>query len=342
MLDAGTSCETAADLRVLYRSAEARAARLRVLVEASRALTSCDADGLDAAVQQVALRAAHLAGYAQGQIVAADAAVHPRESSLVLPLVAPGGSGETIGALMLEQRVGAPSADDREALDIIVQLVGSALAARAREAQLARLLTELLGAQEAERSRVAHELHDGVAQSAAALARRLDLAADGEPEDLAEATRQARALVRELRQVIAGMRPPALDDLGLAPALRQLADDAGDTLGVSLTVDLAARPSAAMETALFRIVQEGLNNARAHAGPGAQVVVRIEQDAGTYRITIADDGVGFDPLAVAAPGGAGGLGLAYMRERIARLGGHLRIAAAPGQGCHLLAEIPAG
>lgn len=333
--------DTAADLRTLYRAAEARAARLRVLVEASRLLTSCEAEGLEAAAQDVAQQAAHLAGFATGRVAARDAPPRAGDDALVLPLVAPGAGGMTIGALVLEQRLGTLAPEDREALAILAQLIGSALAARAREARLARLLAELLGAQEAERSRVAHELHDGVAQSAAALARRLELAADGDYADLAEATRQARALVRELRQVITGMRPPALDDLGLAAALHQLAEDARDGIAVSLAVDLAARPCEAIETALFRIVQEGLNNARLHAGKDAHVMVRIAEEEGAYRIAITDNGPGFDPRAVAAPAGARGLGLAYMRERIERLGGRLDIIAAPGAGCRLLAEIPA-
>lgn len=334
-------CDTAADLRALYRAAEARAARLRVLVEAGRALASCRPDELDEAAQLAARQAAHLAGFAQGRIAAVEPPAETPDDRLVLALSAPGGNGPPVGALVLERRIGTPAPEDREALGILAQLVGSALAARAREKRLAQLLAELLGAQEAERSRVAHELHDGVAQSAAALARRLDLAADGDPADLVEATRQARALVRELRRVIAGMRPPALDDLGLAPALRQLADDARGEIAVSLAVDLATRPPANIETALFRIVQEGLNNARAHAGSGAHVTVEVTEDAGAYRIGIVDDGAGFDPDALAAPEGRRGLGLAYMRERVERLGGRLEVVSAHGQGCRLFAEVPA-
>jgi len=332
--------DTAADLRALYRAAEARAARLRVLVEASRTLGACRAEELDAAARQVAGQAAHLAGFARGRIAAAGEPAPAGAGCLVLPLAPSGGMAEPVGALVLEQPIGTPSAEDGEALAILAQLIGNALAARAREARLAVLLAELLGAQEAERSRIAHELHDGIAQSAAALARRLELAEDGSPADLAEATRQARAMVRELRQVIAGMRPPALDDLGLAPALRQLASDAGETLSVSLAIDLPQRAPAAIETALFRIVQEGLSNARRHAGPGTQVVVQIAHAEGAYRVTIGDDGAGFDPAARAAGSSARGLGLAYMRERIERLGGRLEIASAPGRGCRLMAELP--
>lgn len=333
--------ETASDLRVLYRAAEARAARLRVLVEASRTLAASPPGELAAAAQTIAAEAAHLAGYAQGSIASADDLPLSGEDSLVVPLEAPGSGRDRVGTLVLEQRVGSHTADDREALGILGQLVGGALAAHAREARLATLLAELLGAQEAEHSRVAHELHDGVAQTAAALARRLDLATDGDPEDLVLAARQARGLVRELRQVISGMRPPVLDDLGLAAALRQLIEDAGAAQDVTFDVKLGARPPTLFETAMFRIVQEGLNNARAHAGAGAHVTIRVSETEGHYRVEIRDNGAGFDPRSRLASTTGRGLGLSYMRERINRLGGTLVISSAPAQGCRIIAEIPA-
>lgn len=334
--------DTASDLRALYRAAEARAARLRVLVEASRTLAASASGELDEAARTIAAEAAHLAGYARGTVLEAAAEAAPDADSLIVPLAAPGSGGSVVGTLVLDDRIGTPSTDDREALGILGQLLGGAIAARAREARLATLLAELLGAQEAERSRIAHELHDGVAQSAAALARRLDLAADGDPADLAAAAGQARALVRELRQVIAGMRPPALDDLGLAAALRQLIDDAAASQDVALDISLAGRPPALVETALFRVLQEGLNNARAHAGAGARVSIRVGEADGHYRAEILDDGAGFDPEAILARSPGRGYGLAYMRERINRLAGRLEIKSAPGHGCHVIAEIPAG
>lgn len=303
-------------------------------------LAASDAEELDVAARRIATEAAHLAGYARGIILGLGDAPIPGEDSLVVPLEAPGSGGQRVDTLVLEHRIGTPSADDREALGILGQLIGGALAARLREARLATLLTELLGAQEAERSRVAHELHDGVAQSAAALARRLDLAADGDPADLDLAAQQARALVRELRQVIAGMRPPVLDDLGLAAALRQLIDDAGATQAVTLDVSLSARPPAHIETALFRVVQEAFNNASAHAGAAACVNISLRETANSYVAAIDDDGCGFDPVAQAASASGRGLGLAYMRERIDRLGGRVGITSAPGKGCCILAEIP--
>lgn len=336
--------DSAADLRVLYRAAEARAARLRVLVEAGQALASAIPNTLDAVAGDVARAAAHLAGFAEGCIAVVDLEIAICGDSLILPLKAPGGDTALPEALVLNGQRGTPSAEDRETLTILCQLIGASLSARAREARLARLLGELLRSQETERTRIAHELHDGVAQSAAALMRRLELAGDGDPADLASAHDQARGLVGELRRVIAGMRPPVLDDLGLVPALRQLAAGSeahGLPVSLELTPDDSARPATMIETALFRVVQEALNNARAHAGPEVCVRVELTCDADHWRLAVRDNGSGFDPAAHRTPRAAGGLGLAYMRERIELLGGRLTIASSVGAGCTLLVEIPA-
>lgn len=340
--DAQLHGETAADLRALYRAAEARAARLRAIVEAGQTLASATRNEVGDAVNKVAQDAAHLAGFVRGFIMQQVDGASEADDRLYVPLMAPASEGIPGGVLVLEHRVGAPSVEDREALGLIAHLIGSTLAAHARETRLAILLTELIGAQEAERSRVAHELHDGVAQSAAALARRLELATDGEPADLNQATSQARALVRELRQVITGMRPPVLDDLGLAPALEQLVEEAGDSLNIKLMVEIEVRPVAAIETALFRIVQEGLNNARMHAGGNARVMVRITMEDERYVVEISDNGQGFAPDTPSNVKKGRGLGLAYMRERVERLGGSLLVTSVPGKGCNLLVELPAG
>lgn len=340
--------DNAAELRSLYRAAEARAARLRVLVEAGQALATATSETLDSAVSDVARAAAHLAGYENGQVIddVGDEKVRKAagEDRLIFQLTAPGSDAPSSSVLVLEGRRSAPSAEDREALAVVCQLIGASLSARAREARLARLLGELLRGQEIERSRIAHELHDGVAQSAAALMRRLELASDGDPGDLAKARDQACDLVSELRRVIAGMRPPVLDDLGLVPALHQLAAEA-QTSGMAVALEIAPdadrRPAAAIETALFRVAQEALNNALAHAGLEVRVTLRLACDAGRWRLSVRDDGCGFDPDAGRAPHGAGGLGLAYMRERIELLDGRLTITSTPGAGCTLLAEVPA-
>lgn len=336
--------ENTADLRALYRAAEARAGRLRVLAEAGQALASATPETLDVVAASVARAAAHLAGYAQGYIAETHVAVPAASGALALELRAPGADGTVIGVLVLEDRRSEAGAEERETLGLICQLLGASLSARARERRLSLLLGELLRSSEIERSRIAHELHDGVAQSAAALMRRLELAEDGDPADLTHARDQARALVGELRRVIAGMRPPVLDDLGLVPALRQLAADAA-AQGIPVTLDLALadedRPAPLLETALFRVMQEALNNARAHAGPGVHAAVSLSGGGGWLVLEVRDDGCGFDPATIRQPGAAGGLGLAFMRERIELLGGRLTIASAPGQGCTLRAELPA-
>lgn len=336
--------ENAADLRQLYRAAEDRAARLRVLADAGQALAAASPEALDAVAADVARAAAHLAGFANGYVASSDKVAAAMPGTLVLDLKAPGSDGTEIGVLVLEERRGEPGAEDRETLGLLCQLLGASLSARARERRLAMLLGKLLGGHEAERSRIAHELHDGVAQSAAALMRRLELAGDGDPNDLAMAREQAKALVGELRRVIAGMRPPVLDDLGLVPALRQLAEDAASA-GLAVTLDLVLapdkRPAAVTETTLFRVVQEALNNARMHAGPATKVVVQLRRAGANITLCVRDDGCGFDPAALRQPGAAGGLGLAYMRERIALLGGQLVITSTPGAGSMITAELPA-
>ena len=335
--------ETAADLRSLYRAAEARAGRLRVLVEAGQALAAARPDALDSVAAGVALTAARLAGYADGRIAPADCADALAADSLVFVLRAPGSAGEAIGTLILEDKRGEAAAEDRETVGLLCQLLGASLSARSREQRLALLLGELLRSHETERSRIAHELHDGVAQNAAALMRRLELACDGDLADLAKARDQARALVGELRQVISGMRPPVLDDLGLVPALQQLAAEA-EAGGLAITLDLALtaanRPEPAIETGVFRVAQEALNNARAHAGAGVRVYVGLRHAAEGLILEISDDGRGFEPAAIRHAGPTGGLGLAYMRERIELLGGRLTLVSAPGQGCRLKAEFP--
>lgn len=335
--------ENTAELRALYRAAEARAARLRVLADAGQALAAAGPETLDAVAANVAQEAAHLAGFARGYVAEPDAAGLAAPDRLVLDLRAPGSEGAAIGLLVLEDRRGDLSGEDRETLGLLCQLLGASLSARARERRLGLLLSELLRGHEVERSRIAHELHDGVAQSAAALMRRLELACDGDPADLAMARDQARALVIELRRVIAGMRPPVLDDLGLVPALRQLAAES-EASGLAVTLDLAVaadnRLSSAVETALFRVVQEALNNTRAHAGKGARARVRLSHQNGALALSVRDDGCGFEPAIHTPQGSDRGLGLAYMRERIALLGGKFSIASAPGRGCSLDVELP--
>lgn len=346
MLDSGsTTVGNAHDLSRLYRAAEARAARLRLLVEAGRVLAGAQGAELDTAVNSVARQAAHLLGYAEGRIETRQEAHQARvgPNSLALPLL-PAGATRPVGILRVHGR-SAPGSevdpDDEEAVGVLRQLVAGALAARAREARLTGLLAQLFGAQERERAHVARELHDGVAQTATAAMRHMELAAEsGDTVDAVRASELARQTVGELRAVIAGMRPTALDDLGLAPALEQLtralADDGFDA---RLSIGAVGRLPAALEVALFRVVQEALNNVRSHAGSRCRVDVVLTALPGDLVLDIRDTGCGFD---IDAPrnDGRAHLGLAFMAERVGLLGGTLAVESAPGSGTRVCAKVP--
>ena len=192
--------------------------------------------------------------------------------------------------------------------------VGAEAAAAERRA----LLQRVVAAQEEERRRVAHEVHDGVAQLAHAAALRLDDLAErlapGVPPtaadlaDLARARDLARRAAADARRMIAGLRPEALDALGLAEAVRQ---EVAALRAEGWRADYAGggpaplRLPPAAETTLFRIAQEALTNVRKHAGPGVRVRVRLAAARGGARLTVQDWGRGFDPAAAGAAAGSG-------------------------------------
>ena len=197
-----------------------------------------------------------------------------------------------------------------------------------------------MAAAEAERGRWARELHDETLQGLGALrlllvaARRGDDArlragVDGAIEHVEREIEALRGLVRELR-------PAALDELGLAPAIEGLAERVGRHAGLEIhsEVRLSGRPAPDVETALYRIVQEALNNAVRHA-EAAEVHVFVRAEPGALRVEVDDDGRGFDPDAP-----TNGFGLAGMRERVALLGGELAVESSPA-GTHVAAVLPA-
>jgi signal transduction histidine kinase len=201
-----------------------------------------------------------------------------------------------------------------------------------------------LDAREDEIRRVANALHDyaGLLATSAQLA--LDDVRRALPDGGGEAVRRlARCLTlleEDLRGLSRELRPPALDELGLAPALRSLAADFERRLEipVRVTASVGARPDPRLEIAAYRIVQESLANVARHAR-AATVEVVAEQADGRLRVTVRDDGTGFDPGAVR---GGRGLGLAAMRERAEALGGRLDVASEPGAGTEIRAVMPLG
>jgi len=204
-----------------------------------------------------------------------------------------------------------------------------------------------VAAAEAERSRWARELHDETLQALGNL--RLILSSSrrrGEPQAMADAVDQALEQleldITTLRGLITELRPAALDQLGLEPALMALLDRTRRAgLEVEAEVALALergdapdRLAGELETGVYRIVQEALTNASKHGAP-TSVIVRVVEDGGCVSVSVSDDGRGFDPGASTA-----GFGLAGMRERVELLGGKLSLASAPGQGTTVAVTLP--
>lgn len=219
-----------------------------------------------------------------------------------------------------------------------------------RTARLGHVLRKMISAQEAERLRLARELHDETAQALAALTIALDRTRDdletGPAETLArirEARSIAAGLLEEIRRLILGLRPSVLDDLGLVPAIRWLCEtsltDRG--IGVSIETDQAgSRLPSHIEVALFRIIQEAVGNVARHAR-ARHVRVALEVADGVARVTVADDGAGFDVgRAVGPPGLDGGVGLVGMQERVGLLGGGIAIRSRIGGGTEIVVNVP--
>jgi signal transduction histidine kinase len=221
--------------------------------------------------------------------------------------------------------------------------------AERREALRGELLGRVVSAQEAERQRIARELHDETGQALTAIGMGLrgvssTLAAD--PGKAGLHLRRLEILVGraldELQRLIADLRPSHLDDLGLPAAVRWYAGEAQNRAGVPIHVEIlgTARPiSATVNTALFRVVQEAITNVVKHAQAHA-VTVSLEFAEGEVRVQVKDDGRGFEPAGLANHADRPAWGLLGMRERAALLGGHMSLRSAAGEGTIVEVRIP--
>jgi PAS domain S-box-containing protein len=226
-----------------------------------------------------------------------------------------------------------------------------------REKKLQELVGKILVAQEEERRRVAYEVHDGLAQVAAAAHQHLQAFAHYHPpaneegrEELKRVANLVRQTVGEARRVIADLRPTALDEFGLRSAIRLHLDALrADGWRIAYEDSLGdERLPAATETAIFRVVQEALNNVGKHAGTtrvGVSLVRRPQGplgpgEKGSIQLRIRDYGRGFLPADGSGGGPGERVGMAGMRERVTLLGGVFRVASRPGVGTLVLAEIP--
>jgi two-component system sensor histidine kinase UhpB len=209
--------------------------------------------------------------------------------------------------------------------------------------------THILNAQEQERKRIARELHDETSQVLTSLLISLAILEESvhtqEARDrIAETRTLAHQTLRAIRNLSTDLRPSALDDLGLLPALRWFVKEYQQK--TSLDVDFLAqgfkeRLPAAMETALYRIVQEALTNIAKHAH-AKKVCVTLQEEADTISATITDDGCGFDPEKLPKTQGQtiGGWGLVGMYERANLLDGTMSVETQPGKGTIIRARIP--
>lgn len=204
-----------------------------------------------------------------------------------------------------------------------------------------RRLNEVL---EGELKRIAHALHDEAGQLLASVHIAIaDIAAEVPPElqdRLAEITGLLKQIEVELRNLSHELRPTLLDNLGLIPAIEMLAEKVAKRTGLTVSVagETGARLPPAVETALYRIVQEALNNAVKH-GHAKSVRIELQRMPLKVSCTVRDDGSGFD---MRHQPSAGGLGLIGIRERLNALGGSLRVVSGPHRGTTLLADVPLG
>lgn len=218
-----------------------------------------------------------------------------------------------------------------------------------RGRKLKDLVGKLVAAQEEERRRVAYEIHDGLTQVAIAAHQRLQAYADDHPPvstdgqvDMARALELVRRTVMEGRRVIENLRPTALDEFGLASALRlQVEELEKEGWEISYQETLGEEClSPEVETALYRVAQEALTNVRKHART-KRARVALTHQPGRVRLEVRDEGRGFDPRATLGSNGPGErVGLSGMRERVELLGGELSITSEPGRGTSVVAEVP--
>ena len=216
---------------------------------------------------------------------------------------------------------------------------------RLANAELRRLNEQLNVVQEAERKRVATELHDGISQLLVTAKYGIENAIQSKStkSGLVRNSEQALSIIdqsiAEVRRISRALRPTVLDDMGLAAALNTLSNDFENSTSIVIKSDVKPVKnllSDESKTALYRVAQEALTNIAKHA-KATKVELGLAKRGGRIVLTIVDNGIGFDR---AAPEFSKGLGLQNITERIDRFGGSISIIAKPGAGCKLTARLP--
>jgi signal transduction histidine kinase len=262
-------------------------------------------------------------------------------SALYVPLLV---RNEAIGVIAVHDKNGAdPRFTDEDLRITEIFAARAAVAVELRQRVARNALERVLSAQEDERRRLARELHDETGQALTSILlglRGLEDAKD--PEALRAAVGEVRDLVRstlqDVRRLAVELRPKALDDFGLVPAVERLTESFAEQTGIDVEfvhniTDSRLPPG--IETALYRIVQESLTNVVKHARAG-HVSIVLTGKHGSVSILVEDDGVGFEP----SRSRGDGLGLLGMRERVELLGGRMTVESRPGAGTTFVAEVP--
>jgi signal transduction histidine kinase len=278
---------------------------------------------------------------------------------LSLPLTA---QQRVIGSLLLSRGeipgpLGPVSEAEFKLMAGIAQQLGLSLEnaqlyqeAQERESMLAELLHKVVGAQEAERQRIARELHDATGQSLTAIAlglRGVETRLEGDSSGLVEQIRELKSFgvnaIGELREIIADLRPSHLDDLGLVAALQWYVQEFENRHALPTMFVLEGqrmRLPAGYEIVLFRIVQEALTNIAKHAR-ATEAGVKLEFFPAQVAVTITDNGRGFDPKAIIYNQRPHtGWGLLGIQERALLLGGQCEFVSQPGQGACIRVIVP--
>ena len=341
----------------LERVMEAIVERGRALVEARAliillregedlvvAATAAVSGGLDPNVANLRIRAQEASEQVLlGRFTGADLGAQESGRALIAPLLF---RGDPLGVVVALDRIGEPGRFDEEDQRMLEAFAASAATGVATARSMAEeRLQNTIDAAEQERSRWARELHDETLQALAVLRMRLSSALREEGPEALKRTGQAAVEqiddeIVKLRRLITELRPASLDSIGLEAALQALAEQhqQGSTLVVDCDLELSRveedRPTPILETAVYRLVQEALNNVSKHSmARRADLTVRASQ--GSIEIDVRDDGVGFEPSLVRE-----GFGLVGMRERAALLGGTLDVDSTRGSGTRIRAEIP--
>jgi signal transduction histidine kinase len=251
-------------------------------------------------------------------------------------------SERTIGVIAAYDKVGEGAFTDMDLRLAETFANRAAVAIELSERVQRETLRRTVAAQEAERRRLARELHDETGQALTSILLGLGSLEDSlDAPDARAAVKNVRDLVvqtlQEVRELAVELRPKVLDDFGLVPALERLTATRAEATGIEIEFlsRLDGRLPEETETALYRIVQEALTNVVKHAN-ARQVSIVLSRMDGMVTALIEDDGRGFEPAAIRE----GGFGLDGMRERVALLGGTLKVESRRNAGTTLKVEVP--